>query len=268
MQYPRAKKKFGQNFLIDSNILNNIIKEISPAKKERIVEIGAGQGALTSLLANSEAEIISFEIDEELFSQINGKFGNVKIINEDFLKFNLRNLFKGEKLRIVGNIPYNITSPIIFKLIENIDIVKDAVFLIQKEVAQRTVAKTGSKDYGILSVILGYFAEVKIAFDVSPNVFRPKPKVHSSLIHIYFKEKRNDIDEKLFIQIVKAAFNYRRKTLKNSLNNSIFKDCDFKKMEFNFNLRAEELSVEDYVGLTKLFKEFCNGKTRSTSPTA
>ncbi len=250
MKIEKAKKSLGQNFLTDPNILRKIFEEISPQKGETIIEIGAGHGALTSLLAQSEAEIFSFEIDKQLFQEVKAKFPNVKFFNEDFLNFSLKDFHK-EDFRIVGNIPYHITSPIIFKMIESVDIIKDSVLLIQKEVAQRIVAKPNSKEYGILSVLLGYFTNTKIAFHVSPNVFFPKPKVYSSVIHISFKKEREKIDEKLFVKIVKAAFNHRRKTLKNSLLNSIFKDCNLKNLELDLNKRAEELTVEDYVNLTK-----------------
>ncbi len=258
MKFEKAKKKLGQNFLIDSNILTKIISEINPKKGEKIIEIGSGYGALTKPLSSSNAEIISFELDSEIYAKIKNEIKNVQFLNNNFLDADLTKFVGNNRLRIVGNIPYNITSPIIFKLIDNIEIIEDSVFLIQKEVAERIIAKPRTKNYGILSLLLSYFADVKLAFNVSPNVFRPRPKVFSSVIHIYFKHKRENIDEKLFVKIVKASFNYRRKTLKNSLRNSIFKDCNFKNLEHFLNKRAEELTTKDYIELTRILQGTLN----------
>jgi len=166
----------------------------------------------------------------------------------------------GKKLRVVGNIPYNITSPILFKLIENNKLIKDAVFMVQLEGAKRMTSDRGTKDYGILAVVLKYFSESKLCFKISPNVFYPKPKVYSALVHINFKsisrpqeaQKRNvrHFDE-IFIQTVKAAFGNRRKTLKNSLGNSIFHEIDFSNSGIDMSLRAENLNVDDFIALTK-----------------
>jgi 16S rRNA (adenine1518-N6/adenine1519-N6)-dimethyltransferase len=266
MKNIKAKKSLGQNFLIDPNILKKIVNEISPKSGDKIIEIGPGYGALTALLSESGAEIIAVEIDKSLAKNL--KFQNVKILNTDFLKLNLAELAEQQKLRIVGNIPYNITSPIIFKLLEEREIIEDAVFLIQNEVAQRIKAKPFTKEYGILSVILQCFAEVKYCFKVSPNVFKPKPKVDSAVIHLYFQKHKPCTNEKLFIEVVKAAFSHRRKTLKNSLMNSIFKDCNFKNIDFDLNRRAEELSIKDYVYLTERIKELKHDGKRIEDTTA
>ena len=167
-------------------------------------------------------------------------------VNKDFHPKNEK------KLRVVGNIPYNITSPILFKLIENNKLIKDAVFMVQLEVAKRMTANRGTKDYGILAVVLKYFSETKLCFKISPNVFYPKPKVFSALIHIHFNEiVHPEEEQKLFIQIVKAAFGNRRKILKNSLSNSIFHEIDFSNSGIDLSLRAENLSVEDFIALTE-----------------
>jgi 16S rRNA (adenine1518-N6/adenine1519-N6)-dimethyltransferase len=158
----------------------------------------------------------------------------------------------GPKLKVVGNIPYNITSPIIFKLIENHSLVKEAVFMIQHEVAIRMVAASGNKDYGILAVILKKFCEVELCFKVSPNVFYPKPKVHSAVIHIKFKELEiSDTEKKVFIALVKAMFNNRRKTIKNSLSNGIFGSIDFSDSGIDMTKRAEQLELNHFEKLTE-----------------
>ncbi|MCW8961843.1 MAG: 16S rRNA (adenine(1518)-N(6)/adenine(1519)-N(6))-dimethyltransferase RsmA, partial [Ignavibacteriaceae bacterium] len=209
--------------------------------------------ALTQKLISSTENLIAIEIDNELAKRLKQKFPQLQLINKDFLETDLLTLTtQSKRLRIVGNIPYNITSPILFKLIENNKLVKDAVFMVQLEVAKRMTANKGTKDYGILAVVLKYFAETELCFKISPNVFYPKPKVFSALIHIYFKElKHSEEEQKLFISIVKAAFGNRRKTLKNSLSNSIFQEIDFSNSGIDLSLRAENLNVDDFIRLTK-----------------
>lgn len=249
----KPKKRFGQNFLQDENILNKIVREINPQPDEAIIEIGPGYGALTQKLLSATENLIAVEIDNELVKELKEKFPQLHLINQDILETDLSKLTSQEKkLRIVGNIPYNITSPILFKLIENNKLMKDAVFMVQLEVAKRITAIRETKDYGILAVVLKYFSDTKICFKISPNVFYPKPKVYSALVHIQFKEiKQPDDEQKLLIQIVKAAFGNRRKTLKNSLSNSIFHEIDFSNSGIDLSLRAENLSVDDFINLTK-----------------
>ncbi len=248
----KPKKRFGQNFLQDENILNKIVKEINPQSADLIIEIGPGYGALTKKIISTTENLIAIEIDNQLAKDLKEKFPHLRIVNEDFLKTDLSKFDSGDKkLRVVGNIPYNITSPILFKLIKNNKLVKDAVFMVQLEVAKRMVANRGTKDYGILAVVLKYFAETKLCFKISPNVFYPKPKVFSALVHIHFKEiEKPEEEQKLFIQIVKAAFGNRRKTLKNSFSNSIFHEIDFSNSGIDLSLRAENLNVADFVTLT------------------
>jgi 16S rRNA (adenine1518-N6/adenine1519-N6)-dimethyltransferase len=249
----KPKKRFGQNFLQDENILNKIVKEINPQPDDQIIEIGPGYGALTQKLLPAAENIIAVEIDNKLAVNLEKKFPQLHLINEDFLEIDLSNLISmGKKLRIVGNIPYNITSPILFKLIESNKLIKDAVFMVQLEVANRMTANRGTKDYGILAVVLKYFSRTELCFKISPNVFYPKPKVFSALIHIHFKEiAQPDEEQKLFIAMVKAAFGNRRKTLKNSLSNSIFNEIDFSNSGIDLSLRAENLGVDDFFKLTR-----------------
>ncbi len=242
-------KRFGQNYLRDDNIVRKIIAEISPASDESIIEIGSGEGVLTSHLLEKTKNLIAVEIDKRNIQQLKQKFSNLNLIEGDFLKVDLRQLQKlyNKKLRIAGNIPYNITSPIVFKMIENRDIITDSVLMIQYEVAQRIIAKPGGRDYGILSVITQYFADVQFCFKVSPNVFYPKPKVHSAVIHLRFKEdKPNKSDDEVFFQVVKAAFGNRRKMLYNSFKNSIFAHLNFNETGVDLTLRAEKLTITDF----------------------
>lgn len=247
-------KRFGQNFLKDKNILRKIAEVINPQKDETIIEIGPGEGALTEILVKSGAEIIAIEIDKRVIEQLTADYPSIKIINQDFLEIDLTQ-FHSSELRIVGNIPYNITSPIIFKLIENHKVIHDAVFMVQYEVAKRMTAKKGSKDYGIFSVLLNYFAETEFCFKVSPNVFYPKPKVFSAVVKIKFKKNTDESLNKTFIQIVKAAFGNRRKTLKNSLANSIFAQLNFSGCGVDLSLRAEQLDLSDFIKLAEFTRE-------------
>jgi len=251
-------KSFGQNYLRDKNIIGKIISEISPENNDLIIEIGPGEGALTSKLIEKADNLIAIEIDKRNVEVLTAKFPKLNLISGDFLELDLNKIFNkhGKKLRIVGNIPYNITSPIIFKMIENKDIIHDSVLMVQHEVAQRITAKSGGKEYGILSVITQNFADVKLCFKVSPNVFNPRPKVYSAVIHLFFKEKLNDRkDDEIFIKIVKAAFGNRRKMLYNSLKNSIFAHLNFSNTGIDLSLRAEKLSIEDFRTLAKFASE-------------
>jgi 16S rRNA (adenine1518-N6/adenine1519-N6)-dimethyltransferase len=252
-------KRFGQNYLQDQNIIKKIISEIDPKENELIIEIGPGQGAITKLLLESKANLTAIEIDKRVIDELMNRFTNLKLLQSDFLKLDLKQFTNSakQKLRVVGNIPYNITSPILFKLFENNTIIQDAVFMVQHEVAKRMTAKMGSKDYGILSVLLEYFGNTKLAFKVSPNVFYPKPNVHSAVVHINFNDRRNNSSFNLMLKsIVKSSFGNRRKTLKNSLSNGIFANVNFSESGIDLSLRAEQLNVDDFIKLA----EFASNK--------
>ena len=254
MQKIKPLKRFGQNYLTDNNILEKIFYEMAPLPGDSLIEIGPGLGALTGKLLKSSADLTAVEIDKRVIDDLRFKYPGLKVIAGDFLKLDLYDfIVKGkDKLRIVGNIPYNLTSPILFKMIESNNIIRDSVLMVQLEVARRITAQKGTKDYGILAVIIQQFADVKICFKVSPNVFYPKPKVYSAVIHIFFKDDCLSGEEKdLFIKIVKASFGNRRKTLKNSLSNSIFANINFTDSEIDLSLRAEQLDMGDFLKLTK-----------------
>ncbi len=262
-QNPRPLKRFGQNYLRDENIIDKIIDEFDIKEGDNILEIGPGRGALTEKLYNKTNSLTIVEIDRRVIDALSEKFSLAKIINQNFLTLSLHELKATDgKLRIIGNIPYNITSPILFKLIEERESIADALLMVQYEVAKRILSSPGTKDYGILSVIINFFSEVKLCFKISPNVFYPKPKVFSAIIKITFNKKiPENFDDRLFIDIVKAAFGKRRKTLKNSLGNSMFKDIDFNNLGDLLSKRAEELSTE---GFLKLYNFIQNIKPAST----
>jgi len=249
----RPLKRFGQNYLQDNNILTKIVDEIDPKTGENIMEIGPGQGALTEKLLERVPQITAVEIDKRVADDLKEKFQGLNLIRDDFLNIDLHKYATiGQKLRVSGNIPYNFTSSIIFHLIEHKDVVEDAVLMVQHEVAKRMQGKKGTKDYGILAVILQYFTEVNYCFKVSPNVFYPKPKVHSAVVHLKFRElKSSENVNNTFIRMVKACFGNRRKTLKNSLSNSIFKEINFADSGIDLSLRAEQLEPGDFITLAE-----------------
>jgi 16S rRNA (adenine1518-N6/adenine1519-N6)-dimethyltransferase len=245
-------KQFGQNYLTDRNILRKIAEEIKPGEDDNLIEIGPGTGALTEFLYQYNRNLTAVEIDTRVIEELKHRFPEVNVLQQDFLKTDLTTLYseKKQKLRIAGNIPYNITSPIIFKIIRNSNIISDAVLLVQHEMAVRMAADRGTKDYSILSVLLKYFTEVKYVFKVSANVFYPKPKVSSAVVHLFIKKDYEPEDE-MFIKIVKAAFGKRRKTLKNSLRSSIFAEFDFEMSGIDLSKRAEQLEVNDFIRLAE-----------------
>lgn len=272
MENLKPLKRFGQNYLQDQNTIRKIIDTFNVQPHDLILEIGPGKGALTKFLHGKSEKYFAIEIDKRVIDELKVNYPNVQFINGDFLELDLSSIISEFKnsfpkevatennyLRIIGNIPYNITSPILFKMIENRALIKDALIMTQFEVAKRIVAKPKTKEYGILSVLMNYFASVELCFKISPNVFYPKPKVDSAIININFsRNKEVDIDEKLFTQVVKASFGNRRKTLKNSFGNSIYKNIDLSKINFNFSQRAEELSVEEFIELTQKIREYLN----------
>jgi 16S rRNA (adenine1518-N6/adenine1519-N6)-dimethyltransferase len=258
MEKIKPLKRFGQNYLTDQNILKKIVDEINPKPGDNIIEIGPGTGILTGAMFERTESLTAVEIDNRVIKKLSAQFPQLKLINKDFLDIEPMELFsvKNKKLRITGNIPYNITSPIIFKLISYNHLIEDAVLMVQYEVAKRIKGRKGTKDYGILSVLLQFFADIKFCFKVSPSSFYPKPKVYSALVHFYFKETDFDDEiKKTLIQVIKASFGNRRKILKNSLSNSIFRGIDFTHSGIDISKRAEQLNPEDFMKLALFIKK-------------
>ncbi len=249
MVYP--KKHLGQHFLKDDNIARKIVDTLLPAT-ENLLEIGAGTGILTKhILTKQVSNFYIIEIDRESVEYLNKNFTelNGKVILADFLKFDLSGLFDGH-FSIVGNFPYNISGPILFKVLEYRNSIVEVVGMFQKEVAERIASPPGSKKYGILSVLIKAFFEIEYLFTVNESVFYPPPKVKSAVIRL----KRNNIkklncDENIFIAMIKAGFNQRRKTLRNSLKS--FNLGKNEKVENMLKLRAEQLTVEDFEYLAR-----------------
>jgi len=247
--YVKPLKKFGQNYLQDKNILNKIVDEFNPQPNNLIIEIGPGQGGLTEFLYEKSSDFYAVEIDTRVIEDLKQRFPKLHLVQADFMEYDFRQF--PNKVRVIGNIPYYLTSPILFKLLENREKIEDAVLLMQFEVAERLTAIPGNKEYGILAAIFNAFAEINLCFKVSPNVFFPKPKVYSAVVHLRFVDKYKIKNDKKYIQLVKAAFGQRRKTLKNSLGNSIFRNIDFTSSGIDLTLRAEKLTIPNFITLSE-----------------
>jgi len=250
------KKRLGQNFLVDRNIIEKILKYIGLSKEDYVLEIGPGDGALTKYITALVNNLTIIEKDSNLINELSlivEDCENVKIYNEDVLKFNFSSI--KTKMRIIGNLPYNISTEIIFKLC-NLRNVIDMHFMLQKEVVDRIISKPDSKVYGRLSIMAQTYFDTKKLFDVSENVFNPRPKVKSSFIRLIPKSQVFDNlkHEVCFFDIVKSAFETRRKMIRSSLNNYL-SEKDFANIGIDSKSRAENLTVENYLSISRYVKE-------------
>jgi 16S rRNA (adenine1518-N6/adenine1519-N6)-dimethyltransferase len=243
MKNVRAKKHLGQHFLKDETIAENIAKAL-PVGISNVLEIGPGMGVLTKYLhKNPEISLKVVEIDMESVAYLHEKYPELTVISDDFLKMNLDDLFDGN-FAVIGNFPYNISSQILFRVLEHRNAIPCVVGMFQKEVAERIAAKSGNKTYGILSVLLQAFYDIEYLFTVHEHVFSPPPKVKSAVIRLTRNSRQHlNCDEKQFFTIVKTAFNQRRKTLRNALSGLFDKTLLSDPI---FDKRAEQLTVEDF----------------------
>ncbi len=250
-----ARKRFGQNFLHDQHIIDRIIREIAPTVDDHLLEIGPGQGALTKQLAKSGARLDCVELDRDLAEHLRQQYrdySNVHIHQHDILKFDINELIVDDKpLRIIGNLPYNISTPVLFHLLKYYERIEDMSFMLQLEVVERMSAGVGDKNYGRLSLMLQYFCEAEKLFNVPPQAFIPQPKVNSAIVRLTpYKQlpipAKNIENLKL---VVRTAFNQRRKTLRNSLK-TLITDESLSDLAINTKLRPENLSLADYVKIS------------------
>ncbi len=248
----KFKKKYGQNFIIDENIINKIVENSNIDKNTLVIEIGPGAGSLTKKLAQNAKQVLCYEIDETLKIVLNDlvmEFNNIDIFYQDFLKSNILadlKQYQYEKLYIVANLPYYITTPIIMKVIEDNIPVDKIVVMVQKEVGDRFKATPGTKDYNSLSIFLNYYFDISKLMDVSRNVFLPKPNVDSIVVEFKKNKKNYNIkNEKLFFQLIHDSFQQKRKTIKNNLNKYDLKIVEnvLKKYNFDLNSRAEQIPI-------------------------
>ncbi|MBQ4818916.1 16S rRNA (adenine(1518)-N(6)/adenine(1519)-N(6))-dimethyltransferase RsmA [Aquimarina sp. MMG016] len=261
----KAKKHLGQHFLKDENIAKKIGDTLTLRGYQNVIEIGPGMGVLTKYILQKDIHVTAMDLDTESIEYLNTSFPleyseairkskSFQVLEADFLKFDLSTLFPGEQFAITGNFPYNISSQIVFKTIENRDRIPEFTGMFQKEVAQRICEKEGSKTYGILSVLTQVFYDAEYLFTVPPGVFNPPPKVDSGVLRLTRKENNTlPCDVKLFFKVVKTAFGQRRKTLRNSLK--VFQLSDEIRALEILSKRPEQLSVNQFIELASIIEK-------------
>ncbi|MFC1730446.1 16S rRNA (adenine(1518)-N(6)/adenine(1519)-N(6))-dimethyltransferase RsmA [candidate division KSB1 bacterium] len=251
----RWKKSLGQHLLHDRNILKKIVSALPLTGSENVVEIGCGTGVLTDLLVREPVRITGIELDKQFFDILRDKFSgqnNFRLITGNFLTLDLREVFpEDKKTLVVGNLPYNVTSQILFRLFSFREYIESVTVMMQKEVSRRITAKVRTKDRGILSVVCQFHAEPEVLFPVSRNCFYPRPNVDSAVVALKFRNIPGDVDPDLFFRLVKTCFGKRRKQLRNSI--SIIDEADIGRLEPDFDLdrRPEELEVHEFADLTR-----------------
>ncbi|WP_237068581.1 16S rRNA (adenine(1518)-N(6)/adenine(1519)-N(6))-dimethyltransferase RsmA [Microbulbifer guangxiensis] len=249
----KARKRFGQNFLVDENIIERIVRAIAPKEDDRLVEIGPGQGAITELLLKRCPSLTAVELDRDLIPLLQFKFRDYpdfSIIEQDALKFDFGSLAGNGQLRIVGNLPYNISTPLLFHLLGFRGKIRDMHFMLQKEVVDRLSAVPGNKSYGRLSVMVQYHCRVQGLFPVPPQSFRPAPKVDSAIVRLvpHATLPNPAENEELLERLVNVAFQQRRKTLRNAIK-PLYPDLDIPALPVDASRRPETLSVKEFVEL-------------------
>lgn len=254
------RKRFGQHFLCDQMVVRRIVSAIAPRPKDHLVEIGPGQGAMSLPVLKEAHELTVVELDRDLIPELEARCqraGKLKVYSADALEFDFASLKQDDRpLRIFGNLPYNISTPLIFHLLSFSNIVSDMVFMLQKEVAERLAAKPGEDHYGRLSVMTQYHCDVELLFDVPPSAFFPPPKVQSSIVRMLpyqeYPVVANDYEK--FAEVVKLSFGQRRKTLRNSLKN-VISDDKWTHISVDSKKRPEELSVKEFVEISRHCEE-------------
>ena len=265
------QKKFGQNFLIDTHVLDKIIRESGVSKDDMVIEIGPGIGTMTQYLCENAREVVAIEIDKNLIPILEdtlSSYDNVTVINEDVLKVDIKKLAEekngGRPVKVVANLPYYITTPIIMGLFESHVPIDSITIMVQKEVADRMQEGPGSKEYGALSLAVQYYAKPEIVANVPPNCFMPRPNVGSAVIRLTCHEKPpvEVKDEGFMFNLIRASFNQRRKTLVNGLTNASFLSVTkdqvaeaLEKMELSATIRGEALSLEQFAQLSNILKD-------------
>ncbi len=253
MRLVKPKKFLGQHFLKDLKVAQDIADTVDACPELPILEVGPGMGVLTQFLLPKERQVKVVEVDYESVAYLREAYPQLE--ENDFLKMNLHRLFDDQPFVLTGNYPYNISSQIFFKMLENKELIPCCTGMIQKEVAERIAAAPGSKTYGILSVLIQAWYDVEYLFTVHEHVFNPPPKVKSAVIRMTRNDKLQlGCNERLFKQVVKTTFNQRRKTLRNSIKPILGKDCPLTE-DIIFNKRPEQLSVQEFVELTNKVEE-------------
>ena len=265
-QYPKARKRFGQNFLHDQSVIDDIIAAIDPKKEEHLVEIGPGRAALTAPLLATSGQLDVIELDRDLVPLLQTQFSNntnLTIHQADALSFDYRTLVTTEeKLRVVGNLPYNITTPLLFHLLGQSDVIEDMCFMLQREVVERICAQPGTKRYGRLSIMVQYQCQAELVFLVAPEAFEPIPKVESAILYLKTYPNNShiggEVDVSALGKIVTQAFSQRRKTIANTLKRIITSELILQ-TGITLEQRPETISIAQYVALTQAWLNLSEG---------
>jgi 16S rRNA (adenine1518-N6/adenine1519-N6)-dimethyltransferase len=260
------KKRLGQHFLVDPNILNKVIRTAQVGKEDVVLEVGPGLGAMTLALAREVKKVIAIEIDRKLAAILKEKVighPNVEVVESDILGVDFKHFFQkeGHPIKVVANLPYQISTPLLFRFIESKEAFSTFTLMLQKEVAERMVAPPGKKEYGPLSIFVQMFLDVSIHFFIKPSAFSPPPKVESAVVHMVWKEKPmvQTNDEEWYKKVVKACFGYRRKTLSNALKHSKlslpeFIESRMERIGIDPRRRPETLTIEEFTKLAEALK--------------
>lgn len=278
MEEFKFKKKWGQNFISDLNLLNAIVKDSNISSNDMVLEIGAGAGSLTQVLSKNAKKVLAYEIDEDLKENLlSQKLQNVEFVFGDFMKADMKEVEKrfqeslpqdrdkNVRFKVVANLPYYITTPIIFKLLEESENVESLTIMVQKEVAERICANVGGKDYGILTVMIAFYGSAKITRIIKRQMFFPEPNVDSALVHIQVENRYNNINKTKFTKFVKTCFSMRRKTLLNNLS-KVYDKQRLRELlsEEKLQQRAETFSLSEFLEIFSKLESKSEGSTKKT----
>lgn len=253
---PRARKRFGQHYLVDQGVLQRIADVVRPQSDDRLLEIGPGPGALTDYLYGTSSRYVAVELDRDLLAPLQARFPGLELVSADILRVDLDALLDPPGWRLVGNLPYNISSPLLLKLFRHLPAIRDMHFMFQRELGARIGADPGSKSWGRLGVMTQYYCEVESLFDVSPDAFAPPPKVHSQVVRLVPKKKLAEVDMEQFSRVLQLAFSSRRKRIANGLKTL---DLDWSATGVDPDARPDVLSVDDFVRLAAAVRSQIDG---------
>ncbi len=249
---PRPRKRFGQHFLVDEGVLQRIADVVRPTPEDRLLEIGPGPGALTSYLYGNTERYVAVELDRDMIAPLEVRFPDLELVSDDILRVDLDGLLTPPGWRLVGNLPYNISSPLLLKLFRHLPRIRDMHFMFQRELGDRIGAAPGSKSWGRLGVLTQYYCEVESLFDVPPEAFSPPPRVHSQVVRIVPRRTLSDVDTARFGRVLQLAFSARRKRIAKGLKDL---GVDWNRVPVDPDARPDVLSVEDFVALANAVTE-------------
>jgi 16S rRNA (adenine1518-N6/adenine1519-N6)-dimethyltransferase len=249
---PRARKRFGQHFLVDEGVLQRIADVVRPGPEDRLLEIGPGPGALTEYLYGEPARYVAVELDRDLVAPLRARFPELELISADILRLNLDEILDPPGWRLVGNLPYNISSPLLLKLFRHLPRIKDMHFMFQRELGARIGAAPGSKNWGRLGVLTQYYCEVESLFDVPPEAFAPPPKVYSQVVRLMPRKELAPVNMGAFSRVLQLAFSSRRKRIANGLKDL---NIDWQRAAVDLDARPDVLSLEDFLSLANAVTE-------------